>query len=63
MKIYCFKLPKVLKPIVKLIFGKSVYYRVGMGIVVFYSKIATDTGYESRLIITLVEDESKIEFI
>lgn len=40
-------------------FGKSVYYRVGIGIVIFYSKIKTDVGYDSRLIITLVEDESK----
>ena len=40
-------------------FGKSVYYRVGIGIVIFYSKIKTDTGYDSRLIITLVEDEGK----
>ena len=37
-------------------FGKSVYYRVGIGIVVFYSRINTDEGFESRLIITLVED-------
>lgn len=40
-------------------FGKSVYYRVGIGIVIFYSRIKTETGYESRLIITMVEDESK----
>ncbi len=40
-------------------FGKSVYYRVGIGIVIFYSRIKTDSGYESRLIITLVEDEGK----
>ena len=40
-------------------FGKSVYYREGIGIVIYYSRINTDTGYESRLIITLVEDESK----
>lgn len=39
-------------------FGKSVYYRVGMGIVIFYSRIKVDSGYESRLIITLVEDEN-----
>ena len=38
-------------------FGKSVYYRVGIGIVVFYSRVKTDEGFESRLIITLVEDE------
>lgn len=40
-------------------FGKSVYYRVGIGIVIFYSRIKTDIGYESRLIVTLVEDEGK----
>ena len=40
-------------------FGKSVYYRVGIGIVIFYSRIKTDSGFESRLIITLVEDEGK----
>ena len=40
-------------------FGKSVYYRVGMGIVVFYSRVRIEEEYESRLIITLVEDESK----
>ena len=40
-------------------FGKSVYYRVGIGIVIFYSRIKTDSAYESRLIVTLVEDESK----
>lgn len=40
-------------------FGKSVYYRVGIGIVIFYSRIKTESGYESRLIVTLVEDESK----
>lgn len=41
-------------------FGKSVYYRVGIGIVIFYSQIKLSDGtYESRLIITLVEDESK----
>lgn len=40
-------------------FGKSVYYRVGKGIVIFYSRIKRpDSTYESRLIITLVEDES-----
>jgi len=40
-------------------FGKSVYYRVGIGIVIFYSQIKTSSGFEDRLIITLVEDESK----
>lgn len=40
-------------------FGKSVYYRVGIGLVAFYSRIKTEESYESRLIVTLVEDESK----
>ena len=40
-------------------FGKSVYYRVGIGIVIFYSRILNEGKYESRLIITLVEDEGK----
>lgn len=39
--------------------GKSVYYRVGIGIVIFYSRIQKENGFESRLIITLVEDENK----
>ncbi len=26
MKIYCFKMPKFFKPIMKLIFGKNIYY-------------------------------------
>ena len=41
-------------------YGKSVYYRVGIGIVIFYSQIRNEKDdYENRLIITLVEDESK----
>lgn len=40
-------------------YGKSVYYRVGIGIVIFYSRIKTKDGYESRLIVTLVENEEK----
>lgn len=37
-------------------YGKSVYFRVGIGLVIFYSRIATENGYESRLIATLVEN-------
>ena len=40
-------------------FGKSVYYRVGIGIVIFYSRIKKDDDYKSRLIVTMVEDEGK----
>ena len=39
-------------------YGKSVYFRVGMGLVIFYSRIKTESGYESRLIASLVERES-----
>lgn len=42
-------------------FGKSVYYRVGIGIVVFYSRVFEEDGYEDRLILTLVEDEGKTD--
>lgn len=42
-------------------YGKSVYYRVGVGLVVFYSRIKINIGYESRLIITLVEKETSEE--
>lgn len=38
-------------------YGKSVYYRVGMGIVIFYTRIKTDAGYETRLIASLIEKE------
>ena len=44
-------------------FGKSVYYRVGMGIVVFYSRIKIEGSYESRLISTLVENEENPDAI
>lgn len=44
-------------------FGKSVYYRVGMGIVVFYSRIKIEGSYESCLIITLVENEENPDAI
>lgn len=39
-------------------YGKSVYYRIGIGIVIFYSRYITEKGsYASRLIIKLAEDE------
>jgi len=40
-------------------YGKSVYFRVGIGVVVFYSRIKVDVGFEERLIISLVEHESQ----
>lgn len=38
--------------------GKTVYFRVGIGLVVYYSRIQNEQGnYESRLAVSLVEDE------
>ncbi|MCP3027016.1 hypothetical protein [Halobacillus sp. A5] len=40
--------------------GKTVYYRIGAGLVVYYSRVKKENGqYESRLAACLVEDESK----
>lgn len=38
-------------------FGKSVYYLVGIGLVIFYTRIHTEAGYEERLIVSLIENE------
>lgn len=39
--------------------GKTVYFRVGIGLVIYYSRIINENGqYESRLAATLVEDEN-----
>lgn len=38
--------------------GKTIYSRVGIGLVFYYSRIKNDSGkYESRLAIVLIEDE------
>ena len=40
-------------------YGKSVYYRIGIGLVIFYSRISLESGgNESRLIISLIEHET-----
>ncbi len=40
--------------------GKTIYFRVGIGLVVYYSRIINAEGeYESRLVACLVEDERK----
>lgn len=39
-------------------YGKSVYYRVGIGLVVFYSQIIEDGEYKSRLIVSLIENDA-----
>lgn len=38
-------------------YGKTVYYRVGIGLVIFYSRIRIGDKYESRMVISLVENE------
>lgn len=38
--------------------GKTVFFRTGIGIVMYYSRIKTSKGYEERLAATLIEDES-----
>lgn len=38
--------------------GKTIYYRLGQGFTIFYSRIKLDNGtYEERLVSSLVEDE------
>lgn len=41
-------------------YGKSVYYRLGVGFVLFYSRVrVNNTEFENRLIISFMEDETK----
>lgn len=39
--------------------GKTCYFRMGAGLVIYYSRIKTTEGYEERLVASLVEDESR----
>ena len=40
--------------------GKTVYYRIGAGLVIYYSRVKIDDGsYQERLVAALVEDETK----
>lgn len=39
-------------------YGKSVYYRVGIGLVLFYSQIAVNDSFEERMILSLTEHET-----
>ncbi len=42
--------------------GKTVYFRVGIGLVIYYSRIINEQGqYESRLAASLVEDEMEVD--
>lgn len=39
--------------------GKTIYFRVGIGLVIYYSRICQNGKYSSRLAACLVEDETK----
>lgn len=38
--------------------GKTVYFRVGIGLVIYYSRVKTSKGYETRMAASLVEDQT-----
>ena len=38
--------------------GKTVYFRIGIGLVIYYSRIRTENGFASRLAASYVENES-----
>lgn len=39
-------------------YGKTVYYRIGIGLVIFYSRIFENGVYKSRLVISFVQNEN-----
>lgn len=41
--------------------GKTCYFRMGAGLVIYYTRIKTLQGYEERLVASLVEDENRID--
>jgi hypothetical protein len=41
--------------------GKTCYFRMGAGLVIYYSRIKTVEGYEERLVASLVEDENRVD--
>lgn len=43
--------------------GKTSFFRVGIGIVIYYTRILTDEGYEQRLIASLIESPKSKERI
>ena len=44
-------------------YGKSVYYRAGIGLVGFYTRIKEENIYKSRLILALVENENDSQIV
>lgn len=43
--------------------GKTIYFRLGIGLVIYYSRIYQDNRYQSRLAACFVEDERKADSI
>ena len=41
--------------------GKTIYFRLGIGLVIYYSRILQDGKYSSRLAACLVEDETRTD--
>ena len=41
--------------------GKTVYFRIGIGLVIYYSRIKTHDGYASRLAASYVENETSLD--
>lgn len=39
--------------------GKTSYFRIGNGIVIYYTRVKSETGYEERLIASLIEDNKE----
>lgn len=42
-------------------YGKTSYFRLGAGIVIYYTRIKTDHGFEERLIASIIEDPARKE--
>lgn len=43
--------------------GKTSYFRMGIGVVIYYTRIETDNGYEERLVASLIESPKRNERI
>lgn len=43
--------------------GKTIYFRLGIGLVFYYTRIRKDDGYEDRLAATMVENEEAADSI
>nr|WP_263314751.1 hypothetical protein [Mammaliicoccus sp. Marseille-Q6498] len=41
--------------------GKTSYFRIGIGVVIYYTRISTEIGYEERLVASLIESPKQGE--